>query len=132
MRTSLLADGATREKRKRLQKLRSTLDFDALARNELELKANLFFHIGNPVKRWRVERVVPIKLLLQLLKSFCLLTQVTWGTGEWWGRREREGRGGERRRGVGEAEGMKRKNVYSPETENKRQLLGHKGLVMNA
>ena len=61
---------------KRLQKLRSELNLEALAQNELELKANLFYHIGNPIKRWRVEKVVPGKLVLQLLKTFCLVVQV--------------------------------------------------------
>ena len=60
----------------KLRKLQSHLDFDQLAKNELELKANMYFHIGNPIKRWRVEKVVPIKLLLQLLKTFCVITQV--------------------------------------------------------
>ena len=62
--------------RRRLQKLQSQLNLSALAQNELELKANLFYHIGNPIKRWRVEKVVPWKLVLQLLKTFCLLVQV--------------------------------------------------------
>ncbi len=57
-------------------RLQSQLDLDDLSRNEVELKANLYFHIGNPIKRWKVERVVPIKLLLQLLKTFCLIVQV--------------------------------------------------------
>jgi len=60
----------------KLKKLQSQLDFDQLAKNELELKANLYFHIGNPLKRWRVERVVPIKLILQVLKTVCLIVQV--------------------------------------------------------
>ena len=84
--TVLLAEnGVRRPKTKRLQRLQrlqSTLDFTSLARNELELKANLYFHICNPVKRWRVERIVPIKLLLQLLKTFVLLTQVREGMKE--------------------------------------------------
>lgn len=61
---------------KRLQRLQSELKLDALAQNELELKANLFYHIGNPIKRWRVEKVIPGKLVLQLLKTFCLVVQV--------------------------------------------------------
>ncbi len=59
-----------------INRLQSQLDLDDLSRNEVELKANLYFHIGNPIKRWKVERVVPIKLLLQLLKTFCLIVQV--------------------------------------------------------
>ena len=61
---------------KKLQRLQSQLDLDDLSKNELELKANLFYHIGNPIKRWKVEKVVPMKLVLQLLKTVCLLIQV--------------------------------------------------------
>lgn len=61
---------------KKLQRLKSEMALEALAQNELELKANLFYHIGNPIKRWRVEKVVPAKLVLQLLKTFCLVVQV--------------------------------------------------------
>lgn len=60
----------------KLQRLQSNLDLDGLARNELELKASLYWHIGTPVKRWKVERHVPVKLILQLLKTFCLIVQV--------------------------------------------------------
>ena len=59
-------------------RLQSELDLDDLSKNEIELKANLYFHIGNPIKRWKVDRVVPVKLLLQLLKTFCLVVQVCW------------------------------------------------------
>ena len=65
-----------RRKPPKLQKLQSALDLDELAQNELELKANLYWHIGTPIKRWKVERQVPIKLILQLLKTFCLIVQV--------------------------------------------------------
>ena len=61
---------------RKLQRLRSTLNLDQLAKNEQELKANLYFHISNPIKRWRVEKQLPIKLLLQVLKTFCLIVQV--------------------------------------------------------
>lgn len=60
----------------KLQRLQSNLDLDGLARNELELKASLYWHIGTPIKRWKVERHVPVKLILQLLKTFCLIVQV--------------------------------------------------------
>lgn len=60
----------------KLQRLQSALDFNELAQNELELKANLYWHIGTPIKRWKVEGQVPIKLILQLLKTFCLIVQV--------------------------------------------------------
>lgn len=42
----------------------------------MELKANLYFHICNPIKRWKIERVIPIKLILQLVKTLCLVVQV--------------------------------------------------------
>ena len=60
----------------KLQRLQTTLDFDKLAENELELKANLYWHIATPIKRWKVERQVPIKLILQLLKTLVLIVQV--------------------------------------------------------
>lgn len=65
-----------RRKPAKLQRLQSTLDLDKLAQNELELKANLYWHIGTPIKRWKVEGQVPVKLVLQLLKTFCLIVQV--------------------------------------------------------
>ena len=65
-----------RRKHTKLQRLQSTLDFDELAQNEVELKANLYWHIGTPIKRWKVEGHVPIKLVLQLLKTLCLVVQV--------------------------------------------------------
>ena len=65
-----------RGKPPKLQRLQSTLDFDALAQNELELKANLYWHIATPIKRWKVERQVPVKLVLQLLKTLLLIVQV--------------------------------------------------------
>lgn len=61
---------------RKLQHLQSTLDLDHLAKNEQELKANLYFHISNPLKRWKVEKRLPIKLLLQVLKTLCLIVQV--------------------------------------------------------
>lgn len=65
-----------RRKPPKLQRLQSALDLDKLAQNELELKANLYWHIGTPIKRWKVEKQVPVKLVLQLLKTFCLIVQV--------------------------------------------------------
>lgn len=65
-----------RRKPAKLQRLQSNLDLDKLAQNELELKANLYWHIGTPIKRWKVEGQVPVKLVLQLLKTFCLIVQV--------------------------------------------------------
>ena len=66
-----------RRRKPQLQRLQSTLDFDDLAQNELELKANLYWHIGTPIKRWKVEGQVPVKLILQLLKTLCLIVQVS-------------------------------------------------------
>ena len=57
-------------------RLKSQLNFDHLGRNEVELKANLFYHIGNPIKRWKIEKVIPVKLILQLIKTACLVIQV--------------------------------------------------------
>ena len=57
-------------------RLKSHSDLNQLASNEVELKANLFFHIGNPLKRWKIERVIPIKLILQILKTLFLIVQV--------------------------------------------------------
>lgn len=77
--TSSLSRIGSRMRRRppRLQRLQSALDLDELAQNELELKANLYWHIGTPIKRWKVERQVPVKLVLQLLKTFCLIVQVS-------------------------------------------------------
>ena len=74
---SRLGNRMKRRKPPKLQRLQSTLDFDKLAENELELKANLYWHIGTPIKRWKVERQVPIKLVWQLLKTFVLIVQVS-------------------------------------------------------
>lgn len=60
----------------KLQRLQSTLDSNKLCQNELGLKANLYWHIGTPIKRFKVEGQVPIKLILQLVKTFCLIVQV--------------------------------------------------------
>ena len=68
-----------RHKPLKLQRLQSTLDQKELAQNELELKASLYWHIGTPIKRWKVDGQVPIKLILQLLKTFCLIVQVGRG-----------------------------------------------------
>lgn len=66
---------------RKLQHLQSALDLDHLAKNEQELKANLYFHISNPLKRWKVEKRLPIKLLLQVLKTLCLIVQLALFTG---------------------------------------------------
>ena len=73
---SRIGNRMRRGKPPKLQHLQSALDFDKLAQNELELKANLYWHIATPIKRWKVEGQVPIKLVLQLLKTLCLIVQV--------------------------------------------------------
>lgn len=62
--------------------MKSQLDLEQLGRNEVELKANLYFHIGNPIKRWKIERVIPIKLILQVIKTFSLIAQVKYNCSE--------------------------------------------------
>ena len=60
----------------KLRRLKSRLKLKDLSRNELELKASLYFHICNPLKRWKVEKLVPYKLVLQIAKTILLITQV--------------------------------------------------------
>lgn len=64
------------EQRVRLQRLKSRLTLHDLSQNELELKASLYFHICNPLKRWKVEKLVPYKLVLQVVKTVFLVVQV--------------------------------------------------------
>ena len=49
---------------------------DFLSNNETELRANIFHHISNPITRWKADHTPPIKMTVQLLKSFCLVAQV--------------------------------------------------------
>ncbi|XP_011402441.1 PREDICTED: mucolipin-3-like [Amphimedon queenslandica] len=62
--------------REKLKHLKSRLKLHDLSQNELELKAALYFHICNPLKRWKVEKLVPYKLVLQVIKTFLLVAQV--------------------------------------------------------
>ena len=57
------------------------MKLEDLSQNELELKASLYFHICNPLKRWKVEKLVPYKLVLQVVKTLLLVMQVSWYTG---------------------------------------------------
>ncbi|KAL5467001.1 hypothetical protein EMCRGX_G031166 [Ephydatia muelleri] len=58
-----------------LERLRSRADLLVLSNDELELKTNMFYHISNPLARWKADRSPPIKMILQLLKTFCIVTQ---------------------------------------------------------
>lgn len=61
----------------KLHRLKSRLKMSDLSSNELELKASLYFHICNPLKRWKLEKLVPYKLVLQILKTVFLIVQVS-------------------------------------------------------
>ena len=67
---------STAPSREKLTHLKSRLKLHDLSQNELELKAALYFHICNPLKRWKVEKLVPYKLVLQIIKTFLLVAQV--------------------------------------------------------
>ena len=71
---SIISSNGTIEK---LQRLKSRLKLKDLSQNELELKASLYFHICNPLKRWKVEKLVPYKLVLQIVKTVLLIVQVS-------------------------------------------------------
>lgn len=58
-----------------LERLRSRADLLVLSNDELELKTNMFYHISNPIARWKADRSPPIKMIIQLLKTFCVVTQ---------------------------------------------------------
>ncbi len=70
------SDGGSNGATEKLQRLKSRLKLKDLSRNELELKASLYFHICNPLKRWKVEKLFPYKLVLQIVKTIFLVTQV--------------------------------------------------------
>ncbi|KAL5466995.1 hypothetical protein EMCRGX_G031160 [Ephydatia muelleri] len=61
---------------KRLKKLRSSANLYQMSSNELELKANLYYHISNPIKRWKTDRSPPFMLILQVAKTICIVVQV--------------------------------------------------------
>lgn len=56
-------------------RLRSST-IDQLSRNETELRIKMYFHISNPLNRWRKFRYVTWKFFLQLAKTFCIAAQV--------------------------------------------------------
>ena len=64
--------------KRKLERLKSTASIDELSNSELELKANLYYHISNPLKRWKTDRSPPVTLILQLAKMFCVVTQVSY------------------------------------------------------
>eukprot|EP00731_Ephydatia_muelleri_P026752 Em0018g852a len=68
-----------------LERLRSRADLLVLSNDELELKTNMFYHISNPLARWKADRSPPIKMILQLLKTFCIVTQFYNSTGTLFG-----------------------------------------------
>ena len=44
---------------------------------EKKLKTSIFFHISDPIARWRADhRRPPVKMTVQLLKMLCVVTQV--------------------------------------------------------
>ena len=65
------------ERRKRLKKTRSVGNLLRLADSEESLKLALYYHICNPLKRWKTERKVPYSLLLQLFKAFFVMLQAS-------------------------------------------------------
>ena len=49
---------------------------EQLSRDETELRIKMYFHISNPVNRWRKFHYVTWKFFLQLAKTFCVVAQV--------------------------------------------------------
>ena len=46
-------------------------------REEKQLKTNIFYHISNPIVRWKANKThLPLKMILQLLKMAALVVQV--------------------------------------------------------
>ena len=58
------------------RRCRSGACMKELSENERELKMNMYYHISNPISRWKTDRKFPVKLVLQILKTFCVVTQV--------------------------------------------------------
>ncbi|KAL5466992.1 hypothetical protein EMCRGX_G031157 [Ephydatia muelleri] len=58
------------------KKLRSSANLYQLSSNEQELKPNLYYHISNPIKRWKTDRSPPFMLILQVAKTICIVVQV--------------------------------------------------------
>lgn len=61
---------------KRLKKLHSTANLYQMSSSEMELKANLYYHISNPIKRWKTDRSPPLMLILQMVKTISIVAQV--------------------------------------------------------
>lgn len=52
------------------------VDIRDLINNEINLKEALYYHICDPIERWKVKRVVPYKFILQIIKTVLILLQV--------------------------------------------------------
>ena len=61
---------------KKLVKLQSRSNLWASGTNEKELKANMYIHLSNPLERWRTDQILPLKMILQGMKTFFVLAQV--------------------------------------------------------
>ena len=46
--------------------------------NERDLKVAIYSHISNPLKRWKVGRFVPWKMILQVIKTLTVILQVSY------------------------------------------------------
>lgn len=57
--------------------MRSVGDIEKLAESEESLKLAVYFHICNPLKRWKTDRLIPYSLLLQLVKTVFVLMQAS-------------------------------------------------------
>ena len=48
--------------------------------NERELKVAIYCHISNPLKRWKVGKLVPWKMILELIKTLIVILHVSYNT----------------------------------------------------
>lgn len=69
------AEGAEVVRGKRLVKLQSSSNLWASGTNEKELKANMYIHLSDPIQRWRTDRILPWKMILQGVKVLLVLAQ---------------------------------------------------------
>ena len=46
--------------------------------NERELKVAIYCHISNPLKRWKVGKLIPWKMILELIKTFVVILHVSY------------------------------------------------------
>eukprot|EP00731_Ephydatia_muelleri_P026753 Em0018g853a len=69
------ASAAEVVREKRLVKLQSSSNLWASGTNEKELKANMYIHLSNPLQRWRTDRILPWKMILQGVKALLVLAQ---------------------------------------------------------